>query len=30
MRKDKVPPLGPLAFFKGIEADLAELCVGAK
>jgi hypothetical protein len=30
MRKDKVPPLGPLAFFKGVEADLSGICIGAK
>ena len=30
MKKDKVPPLGPLAFFKGVEADLSEICIGAR
>jgi hypothetical protein len=30
MKKDKIPPLGPLAFFKGVETDLAEICIGAK
>jgi hypothetical protein len=30
IRKDKVPPLGPLAFFKGVEADLSEICIGAR
>jgi hypothetical protein len=28
--KDKVPPGGPLAFFRGVETDLAEICIGLK
>jgi hypothetical protein len=28
--KDKVPPGGPLAFFRGVETDLAEICIGPK
>jgi len=30
MKKEETSKAGPSAFFGGVEADLAELCIGAK
>lgn len=30
MKRDQIPTGGPIAYFKGVEADLAELCIGPK